>query len=71
MIDCSYTDEIVCPHCGYSHTESYEFFVNNGECADGCSCSDCGREFDATREVSITYSTVAVAEPPDREAGGE
>ena len=71
MIDCSYTDEIVCPHCEHAHCDSWEFFGSTADHASGCECEACGREFDATREMSITYSTVAAAEPPDRAAGGE
>ena len=66
-IDCQCTDEVVCPHCGYSHTESYEFFIDNGECADGCSCSDCGMEFNASRSVSVTYNTAKVEDRNGRQ----
>lgn len=55
--DHEYTNEVVCPHCGHIHTESYEFFSGPEECADGCSCGMCGKEFNAVCHVSIKYST--------------
>lgn len=49
--DVDYTDEIVCPHCGYEHSDSWEMREGEHE------CSDCCRPFDVTRNVEVTYST--------------
>ena len=52
--DTSCTDEVVCPHCGYEHSDSWE-------CSDheeGYVCDDCGHKFTITRDVEVTYSTV-------------
>ena len=52
-----YTNEIVCPYCGYE-------FDDSCECGEGCEediglveCDECEKEFYATRSFTITYST--------------
>ncbi len=50
-----YTDEIVCPHCGYEHSDSFEMSEGEQE------CRDCGRPFEVTRDVQVTYSTTKKA----------
>lgn len=45
------TDEIVCPHCGYECSDSWEKSEGVRE------CGDCGREYEVEREVTVTYST--------------
>ena len=52
--DTSYTREVVCPHCGHEHMDSWE--MDDGE----YSCSDCDNEFEITRDVDVTYSTSKV-----------
>lgn len=47
-----YTDEIVCPWCGYRFSDSWEWEEDNG----GIDC-DCGKSFDYERIVSVDYST--------------
>lgn len=51
-IDHKFTDEIVCPYCGYEYGDSWEF-DDDVE----LDCDECGKTFDATREFEITYST--------------
>lgn len=46
-------DEIVCPWCGYEHTDSWETRADNGD----FECHGCGKTFAFTRDVSVTYST--------------
>jgi hypothetical protein len=46
-----YTYEVVCPHCGYTHSDSWE--MHEGE-AD---CPDCEKSFSISRDVNVTYST--------------
>ncbi len=55
-IDCEYTQEIVCPHCGYAHSESYEF-GDGGEEDGQDECGRCGKEFYWSRTISVSYST--------------
>lgn len=54
-IDHEFTDEIVCPHCGHEHGDSWEWRGDDGE-AD---CDDCGKPFEWSRNVSVCYSTKA------------
>jgi DNA-directed RNA polymerase subunit RPC12/RpoP len=49
--DTDNTDEVVCPHCGYKFSDSWE--MSEGE----YECSDCGRKFEISIDTSITYST--------------
>jgi predicted RNA-binding Zn-ribbon protein involved in translation (DUF1610 family) len=53
--DTDYTDEVVCPHCGYKYHDSWE--LSDGE----YECSDCGRRFNITRDIEVTYSTDKIA----------
>jgi DNA-directed RNA polymerase subunit RPC12/RpoP len=55
-IDCSYTDEIVCPHCGYEFNDSYEFFQHNNEDAE-VQCYECDKEFIVGRYIDIKYNS--------------
>lgn len=45
------TDEIVCPHCGYVHGDSWEY--EEGE----TTCCDCDNHFTIDRNVEVTYTT--------------
>lgn len=51
-IKCEYTDEVVCPHCGYEFNDSWEF--QDFEVVD---CCECGEEFRMCRHVEVTYCT--------------
>ena len=51
-----YTSHIVCPHCGYTNSDSCE--MSEGE----QQCNDCDLYYDMTRHVEVTYSTVKI--PP-------
>lgn len=46
------TQEIVCPYCGYTHSDSWEW-DDDGEDI----CDNCGKMFEYCREHDITYST--------------
>ena len=48
-------DEITCPICGCRESDSWEHAIDN----DTKICSDCGSEFEWSREVEITYSSQA------------
>lgn len=49
--DTDYTQEVVCPWCGYEHSDSWEMTMGKRE------CNDCGREFEAKQDCTVTYST--------------
>jgi len=46
-----YTDEVVCPCCGYEHQDSFE--MGDGE----MKCPECDATFVMERIVSVDYST--------------
>ena len=48
------TDEIVCPHCGYEHGDSWEH--NDGDAGES-ECDGCKKPFKWVRDISVTYST--------------
>jgi len=53
MADTSHTENIVCPHCKYEDTDSWESQADEGY----EDCGECGQEFWYSRHVQITYST--------------
>ena len=61
-IDCQYTNEVVCPYCGYAHEDSWEFFLDGGDSAHGAGCCQCEREFDVERYAEVTYSASKMEE---------
>ena len=56
-IDHEYTSEIVCPYCGYEHSDSWEWEQDELEPSEDYECKDCGRTFIAERNVTVRYST--------------
>lgn len=58
QIDHDYTDEIVCPWCGFGYSDWWEIGDGRG---DGCiinfDCEECGKPFEMWRNVSVTYTT--------------
>ncbi|QVK17752.1 hypothetical protein KHQ81_13005 [Mycoplasmatota bacterium] len=50
-----YTNEIVCPYCGYEFSDSWEF--DGDEDLGLIECEECDKSFYATRDIEITYST--------------
>ena len=57
-IEHEYTDEIVCPYCGYEFGYSYEYDDGYLEDCGLVECGECDKEFYAIRNISITYSTI-------------
>lgn len=52
--DCDHTDEIVCPYCGESFTDSWE---HDPDC-DTATCGSCDKEFFVdTQIMGVKYST--------------
>lgn len=56
-IDCFCTKEIVCPHCGYEFSDSYEVFRDGDEWVEGLECEECGKEFNVGVEYTVDYSS--------------
>lgn len=48
--DTQYTNEIVCPYCGYEWPNNWEMSDN-----DEVLCEDCGNTFHYARVVEVTY----------------
>ncbi len=60
--DHSYTDEIVCPHCGHEFTDSWE--LNGGGEGDWeDECRECGKKIFVSRHVVVKYSTLIPKDP--------
>lgn len=57
-IDHEYTNEVVCPYCGYKDRDSWELSDNDGETY----CGRCDKEFAYTRNISISYCTSKIEE---------
>lgn len=55
-IDHNFTREVVCPHCGYEHTDSWERHMDDGDQEDD-TCERCGKDFTVDCTVTVTYST--------------
>lgn len=52
-IDHEFTDEIVCPYCGYEYSECYEFSEDDDEIL----CDQCDKIFSYSRHMEVTYTT--------------
>jgi len=52
-IEHEFTDEIVCPYCGYEYSECYEFTEDD----DSTECPKCEKFFSYSRHTQITYTT--------------
>lgn len=51
-----YTDEVVCPHCGYTEGDSFEAVEGERE------CPDCEKAYIMERNIIVTYSTEKTGE---------
>jgi len=51
-IDHEFTQEIVCPWCGYEYGDSWD-------CGEGGKrqCDECGKHFSFSKDYDVTYST--------------
>ena len=57
-IKTSFTDEIVCPYCGYEFEDSYEVGENGLEFK--MDCYECEKEFNCCPNYSVNYSTFKI-----------
>ena len=55
-INHEYTDEIVCPYCGYEFSDSWDFNRDSEE----IDCPECEKTFEYFREVEVKYVTKKV-----------
>lgn len=53
-----YTDEIVCPNCGYEFVDSWE--QDDEGILD---CGECEKEFTFSRIITVDYSTAKIENP--------
>lgn len=52
----SYTNEIICPYCGYEFSDSIEIENGNNDVGE-VDCSRCEKTFITYRNVEVTYNT--------------
>jgi transposase len=60
-IDHEYTDEVVCPYCGYVFGDSWEF-IRGGRNDGKADCDGCGKTFGWSADFDVTYSTTKTEE---------
>ena len=53
MVETDYTSEIVCPHCGYVHSDSWEAPDEDDE----YQCGECLKTFAFRREIDVNYTS--------------
>lgn len=57
-IDTDCTDDPVCPYCGKVYSDAWEVTFGHSEQTElECYAEDCGKLFDVTRDISVSYST--------------
>lgn len=57
-IDHEYTENVVCPYCGWEDTDSQEIdFGSGSDETTELDCGECGEIFIAHRIVTVDYST--------------
>ena len=56
--ECYGSDEIVCPHCGHKHEESWAWHEEDGSSFD-MDCEECLKGFWVDIEYSVSYTTWA------------
>jgi uncharacterized Zn-finger protein len=54
-IDHDYTDEVICPYCGYEFSDSWEF--NDTQDEQHVECSECSKEFFLYVDMTVNYTT--------------
>ncbi len=52
QIDHEHTHEIVCPHCGYEQSDSWEYGSKGT-----VDCDECGKDYQFQRDELVTYTT--------------
>jgi len=62
-IDHTYTDEPVCPYCGYIHEDDEGVFMVDHP--EKFTCDECGKEFTCYCDRKVYYNTEKMKEAPD------
>ena len=52
------SDEIVCPHCGYEFSDSWEYHDTQDEQKVECLNEECSKTFSLFVEFDVTYKTI-------------
>lgn len=58
-IEHEYTDNIVCPHCGYENESSWELNMSDGD-KEEMVCGSCDKVMTVYCEITVKYSTEKV-----------
>ena len=58
----SYEDSAICPYCNHIHMNRCDFNFDMTE-DQTLICDFCGKEFDVTQHISISYSTYKKEKP--------
>ena len=56
-INHEYTDELICPWCGYVFETSHEYFIYSSDGAAEIECENCNKSLIAEMDTRVTYST--------------
>lgn len=51
------TEQIVCPHCGHVHSDSWEFSGQGHNDGGDAKCNECGKPFHWERNIIVLYGT--------------
>lgn len=54
------TQEMVCPHCGHEHGDTWELFSDIHSNTATTDCDECGKIFEVEANWSVDYTTRAV-----------
>jgi len=57
-----YTDNAVCPFCGYVERDSWE--IGDGEGETEHTCGRCDKAYGVSRHMQISYTTYRLKEKP-------
>lgn len=47
----------LCPFCHYPHRDAWELFPNGYDDLANTECGDCGREYDVSAHMSVSYTS--------------
>jgi hypothetical protein len=64
-IDHEWTNDAVCPYCGYADKESWELDGEDGQEGE-TTCGSCERDFIYYRNVSVTFTTMKIEDKRKR-----
>ena len=58
MSETQYSDDPICPYCGYKQRDAWEIkFGPGSEGETEVDCGECGKTFICSRSVTVTYCT--------------